>query len=1120
MKKLYVLICLGLIGNLDAQVKDYEKFIPKPPEVSSIGKYLDKPISLGTGNVDYQISLETLLVDNSINIPINLKYNINGIKVNEEASNVGLGWALSTTSFITRNIRSQIDNYNIDLDVNINKIKAGLNSIPGSQAYHWLENSFETIDSEPDEFIVNIFNSNFRFYYNYQTKKFQSVPKNDYIINADIGSNGNVYSFNLIDTNGNKYYFNTITHIPSTTYITEQGSFAGANAVAINSWYLSKIITKNQNIVEFKYEINAWSNQPSNLYNNVYHTSQHMYVNSTNNFEGDLSGRYAISGSDESNGPRKIGSVYPISDDIVNSHKTNIVNNTYSASNNYDLIINKILVNHKKRIEFSKSSNVRSDQYSYSLEKIKVFDFNENLIKYFDLNQSYFNQEYSLPKPDCARTKVHPRFKNEFEKYQLRLRLDGITLNDNSGKKINDYHFIYYEGELPSRLSYSQDLYGYYNGKDNCSLIPIQNYNYYFNDARFILTTGNANRSSDLEFNKIGVLKKVIYPTKGSVELEYENHIVSAINDYNEQQWEPILVKKYINWGVEQSVDPNTGMLLPDTYTYEFEMTQNSKGEFYTYLDTNRADPLLAGPDMYTVNLEKLDDNGNSIFSQYLTNGNSGISIDLTIGKYRIQAVRSSNTHDYDPYLGYIGQLAYYDTENVINNESGYNETIIGGLRIKRIKNRDADNTILLEKKYTYTDKNVSSGILIGSPIRTENNYYKEINKLNGIISFPLQSAASSNVVYSKVTEENVDIKNNQTNKTEYYFKNELGEIGESNAIYRKSTPSFSWKMNQQIKVDQLLENSPLNSKINEHDIRNLEIKPDYGIRINPKDKILLLKLGNTLLHYTDFEYEYFPFYSEFPYLKNEFVIEYLSGGTVTTETNYNYGSANHLQLTSQTTKNSKGETITTEYQYPPDLVGQEDYMTELKEANRISEPVVVKQKVDGTYISEVHNQYNLFSGIIQKSAVHQKRGNGINIKTSIADRKITYDSYDTKGNLTQYTLENGIPVAIIWGYGGQYPVAKIEGTALSQISNATILALNTKTTDSELLTAIAALRIAHKDAMITGYLYKPLVGVTQIIQPNGMTEKYHYDTANRLKSIVNDQNEVIKTFEYNYKQP
>ncbi|MGV0755905.1 hypothetical protein ACTS95_01675 [Empedobacter brevis] len=50
--------------------------------------------------------------------------------------------------------------------------------------------------------------------------------------------------------------------------------------------------------------------------------------------------------------------------------------------------------------------------------------------------------------------------------------------------------------------------------------------------------------------------------------------------------------------------------------------------------------------------------------------------------------------------------------------------------------------------------------------------------------------------------------------------------------------------------------------------------------------------------------------------------------------------------------------------------------------------------------------------------------------------------------------------------------------------------------------------------------LHKPLVGVTQIIQPNGMTEKYHYDAANRLKSIVNDQNEVIKTFEYNYKQP
>lgn len=68
------------------------------------------------------------------------------------------------------------------------------------------------------------------------------------------------------------------------------------------------------------------------------------------------------------------------------------------------------------------------------------------------------------------------------------------------------------------------------------------------------------------------------------------------------------------------------------------------------------------------------------------------------------------------------------------------------------------------------------------------------------------------------------------------------------------------------------------------------------------------------------------------------------------------------------------------------------------------------------------------------------------------------------------------------------------------------------------MLAALTSLRTAHKDAMVTGYLYKPLVGVTQIIQPNGVAEKYNYDSSNRLQSIVNDKGEMLKTFQYNYK--
>jgi len=192
--------------------------------------------------------------------------------------------------------------------------------------------------------------------------------------------------------------------------------------------------------------------------------------------------------------------------------------------------------------------------------------------------------------------------------------------------------------------------------------------------------------------------------------------------------------------------------------------------------------------------------------------------------------------------------------------------------------------------------------------------------------------------------------------------------------------------------------------------------------------------------------------------------------------------------------------------------------MQEMVNRNMIATPVITKSKNGSTVLSEQRTLYKYFpttnGNLILPEFVYAKKG----ATTTAVDRKITYNSYDNQGNLTQYTLENGLPVSIIWGYNNQYPVAKLEGVALSQINAATITTLNTKTTDADLLAAITTLRNTHKDAMVTGYLYKPLVGVTQIIQPNGVAEKYNYDASNRLQSIVNDKGETLKTFQYNYK--
>ena len=69
-----------------------------------------------------------------------------------------------------------------------------------------------------------------------------------------------------------------------------------------------------------------------------------------------------------------------------------------------------------------------------------------------------------------------------------------------------------------------------------------------------------------------------------------------------------------------------------------------------------------------------------------------------------------------------------------------------------------------------------------------------------------------------------------------------------------------------------------------------------------------------------------YKYISYFPYLANTVTNEFDINGLnpVSTTVNYNYNSPNHLQLTSQTTTNSTGETIKTEYKYPSDLIGIE----------------------------------------------------------------------------------------------------------------------------------------------------------------------------------------------------
>ena len=143
---------------------------------------------------------------------------------------------------------------------------------------------------------------------------------------------------------------------------------------------------------------------------------------------------------------------------------------------------------------------------------------------------------------------------------------------------------------------------------------------------------------------------------------------------------------------------------------------------------------------------------------------------------------------------------------------------------------------------------------------------------------------------------------------------------------------------------------------------------------------------------------------------------------------------------------------------------------------------------------------------------------------------EITYDKYDSKGNLQQYTTKEGIPTTIIWGYNNTQPIARIEGAKLADIPQSLIdNIVNSSINDAQLSTdaseqsLISALDVFRNNAVLSGYQittysYDPLIGVRSITPLSGIRELYKYDIANRLEKVIDINGKVLKEYKYNYK--
>src|SRR5437867_2026631 len=93
------------VANSQSKVENFQL-----PSVSGINKYVDFPIDKSTGVPGINIPIYTLQLKD-FSFPITLSYHAGGIKVEEMASNIGLGWSLIADGEISRTVKRQPDEF-------------------------------------------------------------------------------------------------------------------------------------------------------------------------------------------------------------------------------------------------------------------------------------------------------------------------------------------------------------------------------------------------------------------------------------------------------------------------------------------------------------------------------------------------------------------------------------------------------------------------------------------------------------------------------------------------------------------------------------------------------------------------------------------------------------------------------------------------------------------------------------------------------------------------------------------------------------------------------------------------------------------------------------------------
>ncbi|NIF06738.1 hypothetical protein F3J23_14925 [Chryseobacterium sp. Tr-659] len=444
----------------------------------------------------------------------------------------------------------------------------------------------------------------------------------------------------------------------------------------------------------------------------------------------------------------------------------------------------------------------------------------------------------------------------------------------------------------------------------------------------------------------------------------------------------------------------------------------------------------------------------------------------LTPGDYTFEIKGQGNS----PGFG-NGNIIY---RTIITQPSPYRNVIQvkTGVRIASIQHFDSNNVLKKTTKYEYnsfSNPNDSSGGAYTSENCYGNNEFYD----NGII------------LYKNVKEIYGDSGNN-LGYTNYFFKmpeDFTSSIPSFRPYYNITSTGLLYK--QEVYNQQ---NAITSSQNTEYIMEDISGAPKYSTCSGYNSKAAWIKSAK---------------------VTSTTFFDNASSLVSSTETSYSpYNFAPSL------IRETSPEGIITEktMQYASDVAN-----TKLINARMLTVPLQTETKVDGKLAAKSETKFDNPANLYPSSVV------SYDIKSQTPITETTITNYDDKGNPREVISKSGIPTAIIYGYNGTQPIAKIAGASYSQIALTAVVTAAIAASDADasnpanepaLMTALENLRKdpVMKDYSITTYTYDPLIGTTSVTSSNGIRTVYKYDNFNRLQRLEDKDGNILKEYEYNYK--